>query len=215
MDKFDASVFLSLQGEGTRILVLGGGDSAFIKIKTLINHNFTVDCMSQEFSSKLIDLSKVSKKLALKSFDFKEELIENYHLVVLCTNDEGFNTYVRSLCRDKMKLYVDTTRPEESQGILCATRSSKNVALGVRIRDKNPTAAVYLCSKGVKLYEELDDYVEYITTIRNKIQDRVLRKKVGSYLCSDEFLKIYKSGAYKEILLKAYPELMDLLEEGV
>lgn len=215
MDKFDASVFLSLQGEGTRILVLGGGDSAFIKIKTLINHNFTVDCISSEFSSKLIDLSKVSKKLALKPIDFKDNLIENYHIVVLCTNDEGFNTYVRSLCREKMKLYIDTTKPEESQGILCATRSSKNVALGVRIRDKNPTAAVYLCSKGVKLYEELDDYVEYITTIRNKIKDRTLRKKVVSYLCSDEFLEVYKRGTYKETLLKAYPELKDLFKEGV
>lgn len=215
MDKFDASVFLSLQGEGTRILVLGGGDSAYIKIKTLVNHNFTVDCISQEFSSKLIDLSKVSNKLSLKTFEFKDDLIESYHLVIICTNNEEFNTYVRRLCKDKMKLYIDTTRPEESQGILCATRNSKNVALGVRIRDKNPTASVYLCSKGIKLYEELDNYVEYITNIRNKIQDKALRKRVISYLCSDEFLDIYKKGTYKEILLKAYPELKDLLEEGV
>ena len=57
MDSFNDSVFISLNGMNTKVLILGGGKSALIKAKTLLNSRFVVHCISEQFTDefKLLD----------------------------------------------------------------------------------------------------------------------------------------------------------------
>jgi len=170
------------------VLILGGGNGAFIKTTTLLKRGFIVHCISKEFTTKFKELSFNYSNLVLLNETFNEELLDNYHLVVICTNDNIFNEKARAACNKKKKIFIDGTIPEESKAILCASRTTKNIALGIRINGKNPKSSVFLCNKGKKYYDKFDDYVEFTTIIRSNITKSDRKNEILDFINSDDFL---------------------------
>lgn len=209
MDSFNNSVFISLSGINTKILILGGGKGALTKTRTLLDSGFTVHCLSKEFDFKFKDLEQSYLNLKLIYKPFTEELLDEYHLIVICTSDDKFNNSIRSICNSKNKIFIDTTRPEDSKAVLCATRKSKNIALGLRIKGKNPKASVFLCNKGKEYLKEFDNYVEFITHIRNSVTNLNNKNEILNFICSEDFLFFFNKNYHSEILELFYPELID------
>ncbi len=209
MDSFNNSVFISLNGINTKVLILGGGNGALIKARTLLENGFIVHCLSKQFTSKFKDLECSYPNLKLIYQPFTYELIDEYHLIVICTNDDRFNNSIRSMCNSKNKIFIDTTKPEDSKAILCATRKSKNIALGLRIKGKNPKASVFLCNKGREYLKEFDNYVEFITHIRNRVTNLNNKNEILNFVCSEDFLFFFNKNCHGEVLELFYPELID------
>ncbi len=187
MDSFNDSVFISLNGMNTKVLILGGGKSALIKAKTLLNSRFVVH------------LDKT----------FTNELLEDYHLIVICTNDSKFNENIRNICNSKNKIFIDTTLPENSKAILCATGRSENIALGLRIKGKNPKASVFLCNKAKEYLQNFDNYIEFITHIRNNVTTLNNKSEILNFICSEDFLFFFNNGYHIEILQLFYSDLIN------
>ncbi|MEG1255691.1 NAD(P)-dependent oxidoreductase [Clostridium sp.] len=209
MDNFNNSVFISLNGENTMVLILGGGNGAFIKATTLLKRGFIVHCLSEEYTTKFKELSFNYSNLLLLNEIFTENMLANYHLVVICTSDNVFNDKVRSICNNQKKIFIDSTVPEVSKAILCASRITKNIALGIRINGKNPKSSVFLCNKGRKYYEKFDDYVEFTTMVRLNITKIDKKNEILDYINSDDFLFFFNQGVAKEILELFYPDILN------
>ncbi|MEG0306593.1 MAG: NAD(P)-dependent oxidoreductase [Clostridium sp.] len=210
MDNFNNSVFISLNGSNTTVLILGGGNAAFIKATTLLKRGFIVHCISKKFIAKIQELSYHNPNLTLNYDKFTEELLDNYHLVILCTNDEVFNEKIRFLCNEKKKIFIDTTVPEESRAILCATRETKNIAIGIRINGKNPKSSVFLCNKGKEYYEVFDSYVEFTTRIRKNIINTDKKSEILDFINSNDFLFFFNQGVSSVILELFYPDIFKI-----
>ncbi len=209
MDSFNNSVFISLNGMNTKVLVLGGGNGALIKTKTLLDNGFIVHCISKEFTAKFKELDYAYPSLRLLYNPFTNELLDDYHLIVICTSDDEFNDSIKSICNSKNKIFIDTTMPENSKAILCATRRSKNIALGIRINGKNPRASVFLCNKGKEYLKEFDNYIEFITHIRNNVTNFNNKNEILNFVCSEDFLFFFNKGCHIQIMELFYPELID------
>ncbi len=211
MDNFNNSLFFSLAGEETKVLILGGGKAAYIKCSTLALNKFQVHCLAPSFSRDIKELATRYENLKIITDKFQEDMLDNYHLIVICTSDNEFNSSIRDLCRKKNKIFIDTTKPNKSQGMICATRKSKNIAIGIKIKESNPKASVFLCNKGKEYLNKLDDYIEYSTILRNSIKDKELKKSVLNFICSDDFIFIFNKNKAYEVLLMFYPELENVL----
>jgi precorrin-2 dehydrogenase/sirohydrochlorin ferrochelatase len=209
MDSFNSSVFISLNGMNTKVLILGGGKGALIKTKTLLDNGFIVHCISKEFNGKFKELDNIYPNLELLYKSFTNELLDNYHLIIICTNDEKFNENIRSICNSKNKIFIDTTIPENSKAILCATRRSENIALGLRIKGKNPKASVFLCNKGKEYFKKFDNYIEFITHIRNNITSLNNKNEILNFICSEDFFLFFNKGYHIQILELFYPSLIN------
>ncbi len=194
----DRYAFISIKGENTKALVLGGGKAAVIKINTLLKRGFTVDCITREITENLMKIRDY--KFSLLDYEFKEELVDKYHLIVICTNDEEFNKEIRNICNNKNRIYIDSTKPEESQGTICASGETKSTSFGIRVKHKNPKAAVFLCEKTEKYLESFDGFVNFITRIRNSIKPLKEKGEILQFLCSEDFMFFYEKGYGEEIL---------------
>ncbi len=209
MDSFNSSVFISLNGMNTKVLILGGGNGALIKTKTLLDNGFIVHCIAKEFNGKFKELDNIYPNLELLYKSFTNELLDNYHLIIICTNDEKFNENIRSICNSKNKIFIDTTIPENSKAILCATRRSENIALGLRIKGKNPKASVFLCNKGKEYFKKFDNYIEFITHIRNNVTGLNNKNEILNFICSEDFFLFFNKGYPVQILELFYPSLIN------
>ncbi|WP_346935369.1 NAD(P)-dependent oxidoreductase [Clostridium sp.] len=209
MDSFNNSVFISLNGMNTKVLILGGGKSALIKAKTLLYNGFMVHCISKEFTDEFKVLDGAYTNLELLDKPFTNELLEDYHLIVICTNDDKFNENIRNICNSKNRIFIDTTLPENSRAVLCATGRSKNIALGLRVKGKNPKASVFLCNKGKEYFESFDNYIEFITHIRNNVTTLNNKNEILNFICSEDFLFFFNHGYHIEILKLFYSDLLN------
>lgn len=208
--------FFLVKGEGTRVLILGGGRAALIKASSLIKRKFTVHCIADRYGDEIKKLAINSDgRLILKTESFNDEVIDNYHIVVIATDSAEFNNHVQQVCTLKNKLFIETTMPEVSQGIMCTTAETESVVYGLMTKGKNPMASVYLSNKAKKALETMDPFIKFITEIRNYIADKELRKRVSTFICSDDYRYFYQKGKGVEILIMFYPQLKDyLLKEG-
>lgn len=209
MDSFNDSVFISLNGMNTKVLILGGGKSALIKAKTLLNSRFVVHCISEQFTDEFKLLDGAYDNLKLLDKTFTNELLEDYHLIVICTNDSKFNENIRNICNSKNKIFIDTTLPENSKAVLCATGRSENIALGLRIKGKNPKASVFLCNKAKEYLQNFDNYIEFITHIRNNVTTLNNKSEILNFICSEDFLFFFNNGYHIEILQLFYSDLIN------
>lgn len=190
--------FIAISGRGTKVLVIGGGKAAKIKINSFLKRGFTVHCISKDFSSDIIIIK--NKNFLLLNREYEDNIIDDYHLIVICTNDLNFNKRIMLKCNEKNKIYIDTTVPEESRGILCASRETKSLSFGIKIKAKNPKAAVFLADKTKQYLGKYDEYIDFISKVRNNIKDSEYKIEILEFICSEDYIFFYEKGYGEHIL---------------
>ena len=193
--------FLCIYSKNTKILIVGGGNSALIKAKSFLGKGFNVECVSPNFNEEFLQIK--NERLKLIKEEFKDELIFQYHLVVICTNKEEVNSHIRDICDRNYKVYIDTTLPENSIATLCATTSTKQVSIGLRTTNKSPKTAQFLVKKVRNYLINYDDYVYFATSIRNRINNFPQKNQLLNFISSEDFLFFFKK-SYGEAVLKLF-----------
>lgn len=194
----DDFTFLCVQGKDVKALIVGGGNAALTKTKSLINKGFTVHCVAPRFKEEFLRLN--SEKLMLIKSNFEDNNIYNYHIVVICTDSKELNEHIRELCQKNFKMFIDATEPEKSIATVCATASTKEVAIAVRIKNKNPKASKFLAEKIKNYLEPYDDYISFITYVRNSVDCIPNKQELLEFLSSEDFLFFFQKSYGEKIL---------------
>ena len=198
--------YISLMSKKMKIGVIGGGKAGLIKTRHFVNNRCSVEVISKDFTQELINLAEEnSKYLTLINKEFNIEFLKDKHIVVIASNDENINSFIRKYCDDNYKIYIDASDFTKGMGVVPAERSSKTMNFALNTKKGNPKGAVFMCNKIQNYISEYDDFIELTSTIRNNVKNCAgYRKDVLSYIFSNEFEEAYKQGEYIEALNKRY-----------
>lgn len=96
MEYFPITVRLQEQ----QCLIVGGGEIAYRKLKSLLKADAKVSLVALEFSAQLIELAD-EYSLTLYQREFSEELVDNAYLVVAATDNKQLNIEVSEAARER------------------------------------------------------------------------------------------------------------------
>ncbi|MBC2580767.1 NAD(P)-dependent oxidoreductase [Clostridium sp. DJ247] len=196
---------LSLVSNKIKILIVGGGRAAFIKAKTFVKRGCIVTVLSKEFIAEFHELEK-NNNLELVYGQYEKSYMLDKHIVVIATNCENTNQSIRSHCDEIAKLYVDCTIPDKGLCITPCQRESNNVFFGLHTLKGNPKMSVFLADKIDIELKKYKDFIEFTSSIRNKLRGYRDSKEILNFICSDDFYFFYIKGKHKTVLELFYDE---------
>ena len=126
-----------------RILMVGGGNVATQKLKTLLQFDCRVTVVTREANEKVKKMAKKGKiKLCLERF--KNSHLKGYDLIYACTDDSMINERVARLAKRKSALYNIAGHPNLSNFISPAVYREGKITVAVSTSGTNPPLAVSL-----------------------------------------------------------------------
>ncbi|MCR3758947.1 NAD(P)-dependent oxidoreductase [Clostridium felsineum] len=197
--------FISLISHKIKLLVVGGGNAAYIKVKNFIKRGCSITVVSKAFIKELKNLEDLSN-IKLIQGEYKKEYIKEHHLVVIATNDLKLNEIIRQDCDDINKLYMDCSEPEQGLYIVPYQKASRVFSLSIKTNEKSPKTSKYILDKAMMYLKKYEDFSEYTAKIRNKIKVSS-KREVMSFICSDDFYFFYNKGKADIVLQIFYREL--------
>ncbi|WP_297089547.1 bifunctional precorrin-2 dehydrogenase/sirohydrochlorin ferrochelatase [uncultured Draconibacterium sp.] len=130
-----------------KILIVGGGQSAFNKLQILHRHNAKVEILATEVCD---EIKNSGVKYIEKPYDKK--YIKDYLMLYSCTNNDEVDRQIEEDCRAAKVLVNIHDKPERCQFVSPAIYRTGNISVAVS-------------SNGENVYESI--------RIRNLIQDKL------------------------------------------
>lgn len=150
-----------------KILVIGGGRAAYLKIKQLVYTLASVTVISKQFSKEVIELQKVfSKNLILQTKIIEINNIDidtEYNLVFICTESKELNLEIYKYFNDRNILSMMSDDRENSDFITMATMEKENTTVSVSTEGRSPTASKLMLSEIEKILN--DEFMEKINLL--------------------------------------------------
>ncbi len=134
-------IFINLNGK--KCLVVGGGNIAFRKIKTLSKYGAIIDVVSREI--KIEAINELAQNVYLR--EFRQGDLEEYFFVVAATDSPEVNEKIYREADSKNILVNNITSSnkcntrftavlEREEFVVAVSGKGKNPKLAVKIRDK-------------------------------------------------------------------------------
>lgn len=187
----------------SKVLVVGAGRAAEIKLTTLCKKGFEIVVVASDFSEPVVELSKKFKNIRLEKRTFKSSDIGLAHLIVVATDNQDVNMEIARLCRRQKKLY--SYLPDFKLGNVSFPyeRETGETSYSISTKRGSPMTASYLGKKIGHLLREYDSFVAYICDTRESITDSGLKREIMEFMNSDEFYEFYRMG-YGDLILKVF-----------
>ncbi|MEW5807381.1 MAG: bifunctional precorrin-2 dehydrogenase/sirohydrochlorin ferrochelatase [Acidobacteriota bacterium] len=193
-------VFLDIRGKSC--LVVGGGNVARRKVKSLLDAGAVVKVISPELISSLKSLVENGKIKYLKR-EFRKEDLKGSAIVIVATGDRELN----------WKIYREATRfnilcnvvddPELCHFTVPSSISRGDLQIAVSTSGKSPTLAREIRKKLEKIFgREYEKYLNLMGEIRTEVLQQVAspakRKKIFDALSRSRILSHLKRGKMRE-----------------
>lgn len=127
--------------ESKKVLIIGAGNVACQKLKTLLSCGARVTVIAPQ-AALPIQRWSLAKKIILKPRRFKACDIHSYQVVYACTNDSKLNQSIRQLAKEQRILCNITDNPKGSDFISPAVLKKKNILIAVSSFGRNPRQSV-------------------------------------------------------------------------
>jgi|GEM_PF-375270 len=161
-----------------KILVVGGGRAAYLKIKQLVYTWACVTVISKQFCEEVIELNKVfSKNLILQTKVIEINNIDietEYNLVFICTDSKELNLEIYKYFSDRNVLSMMSNNRENSDFITMSTMEKENTTVSVSTEGRSPTASKLMLSEIEKILN--DEFMEKINLLC-EIRELLLNEK--------------------------------------
>jgi len=118
-------------------LIIGGGNIALQKVKSLLKFNSDITVISPEFCDQLQIYANEAKIKIIRKFYSKEDL-DNFKIVFSATNLPDLNKQVYNDCKDKDILLNVVDVPELCDFILPANIIRGNLSVSISSQGKAP-----------------------------------------------------------------------------
>lgn len=128
-------------------LVVGGGNIAARKIRSLVDYGAKVSVVAPSILPEILELDVDTEKRGFKAGDIKEKF-----LVVVATNDEKLNEMIVDLCEDNNILVNNVTSKIYMSARFAAHIDGDDYQIAISAKG-NP-------KESVKLKKELIEYIK-------------------------------------------------------
>lgn len=190
---------ISLISNKLRIGIVGAGVGGYIKAKHFIGQGSYIEVLTKEVSKEFLTLK--SKNLKIINGEYKKEFILDKHIIIIAVNDKETEEKIKKDCDELYKIYIDSTSFKEGLAALPVQRSLKNIVLGINTTGGNPKGAVMLANKATYELEKYDDFIGFITLVRNSVKDRDdIKSQVLNFIVEDDFFFFFQQGKAKQVL---------------
>ncbi|MEX2080776.1 MAG: NAD(P)-dependent oxidoreductase [Dehalococcoidia bacterium] len=129
------SLIVELQARFGRALVVGGGQVALRKARSLVEAGFEVGVVAPELEPALAELSVEVERRRFRASD-----LNGCALVLACTNDRALNREIGESARLRGILVLVADAQEESTFFMPAARREGTVAMAISTGGADPAA---------------------------------------------------------------------------
>lgn len=187
-----------------RVVIIGGGRAGYIKLKSFVKSGFSVDVLSHSFLSELEEFSLENPKVKLIESDYCREVLDDYELVIIGTDNQDLNREIARECRLKKKVFIYLPDSKCGNIAVPVEIETENVKVALGTRSGSPKTALFLGEKIKKVVEEYDGFVGYVCSVREKIEDSEVKRKIMEFMNTDEFYESYREGKADTVLETIY-----------
>jgi len=199
-------VFLKIAGK--KCLVVGGGNVALRKVRTLIEHGAAIKLVSPVLCPQLSKLAE-DGVIQVQLRPYKTEDLNGAFIVVAATDDAATNKRIATEAKRRGVLVNIADSPQNSDFIVPAYFKRGNVTVAVSTSGKSPALARKIRSELEKDFTaEYAQLASLIHEVRSELKQQ--RASVGSDIWQEvvssnsllELLKQGKSQEAKETMLR-------------
>ncbi|MGG1515754.1 bifunctional precorrin-2 dehydrogenase/sirohydrochlorin ferrochelatase [Paenibacillus oryzisoli] len=173
---------------GSRCLVIGGGQVAERKVRSLLNAGAHVTVIAAEFSEGLAGLMARPDVVLLRETFNAQTLDEigSYLLLVAATSDREVNARIARYAAERSMLINVVDQPELSTFIVPSVVRRGKLVIAVSTAGASPSAARKIVKEIDAAYgEEYEIYLDFLSRVRLLIQERVTIKEARQKLFKD------------------------------
>ncbi|MFZ5644013.1 MAG: precorrin-2 dehydrogenase/sirohydrochlorin ferrochelatase family protein [Bacillota bacterium] len=202
---------VSLNIEKKRCLVVGGGNVAERKVKTLLEYGAAVTLAAPDITAGLQDLVQSGNVTYIKE-QYKREHLEGIFLVIGATDDEGVNAKISADCMEKGLLVNIVDDPPNGNFYVPAVVRRGPLQIAVSTDGKSPMLARRIREQLQRDYPEAyGEVIEFIGGLRerviNEIKDSGQKERILSSMVDSVTMDLLRQGKFdlaKERIMNAY-----------
>ncbi|WP_297633416.1 NAD(P)-dependent oxidoreductase [uncultured Clostridium sp.] len=187
---------IALYSKKIKVLIIGGGNAALIKVRGLLKSKAEVTVLSKEFIEELEKMNSFNKI----EHEYNVRYLNGHNLIIICVENKILIEKIKLECESLDKLYLNCSEGTDGDFVIQSTVSTKNINLGLNIKNKNPKGSVFLKNKIENYLLEFEPFIEYTTNIRNTIKDRNDKKVILNFIHEDDFKYIFDKGKANYVL---------------
>lgn len=132
-----------------KILIIGAGNAAIIKLKTLKENNHKITILSKEFPQNLNEFN--FKKKTGDFYELKIDFFKKFDLIYLAIPIEERKSFIKKINKIKEKKLINVLADHALGNFIHpCTRKNDNFMVSVSTYGKNPKKARLLCEKFAK-----------------------------------------------------------------
>jgi siroheme synthase-like protein len=185
---------ISLNIKGRKCLVVGGGQVALRKVKTLLEHNANVKVVSPILCSELNQLATDGAIRTIQR-DYKSEDLQHAFISIAATDNVKTNERVASEARRRGILVNVVDDPKNSDFIVPSCLKRGNVIIAVSTSGRSPALARKIRSE---LEKNVKAEYEHLAVIADEVRSEL--KQQGITASSDAWQEILNSNSLIELL---------------
>lgn len=136
-----------------KVVIIGGGDAAYKKVKNLLNHGRNITVIASDFDSRFAALEIEKIRAHIHDPGQVDELLQGGNIVIIATDDPDLNGSLEEVCKKRNLLYnrVDEVK---SPFIFPASFESNGVIVSVSTLGRTPSLTRFIRDR---IREELGD----------------------------------------------------------
>lgn len=185
-------IFLNVQGK--KCLVVGGGEVALRKVKTLLEHAANVEVVGLELCPELSKLARGGKiKSRTKSYNSTD--VKGALIVIAATDNAKTNERIAADAKKQGVLVNVVDTPEHSDFIVPSTLERGDIIIAVSTSGKSPALARKIRTElENKFGEEYGKLAETVSEVRNQLRQE------GIALANEAWQEVLRLDALTSLL---------------
>jgi len=197
---------ISLLSNKVNILIVGGGEAAFIKCRTFSKEGCNITVVAKEFCLEFNLLHDICNMKFIKD-EYDESYVDKNHIVIIATDNNEVNERIKKYCDSKCKLYVYCADYKKGLFVTPVQKNTPNMKFALHTKSSSPKTALFMSEIIENKICEYTDFIDYTFTIRNMVLKKVDKKEIMNFICSEDFYFFYTLGAQDVILEMFYGSL--------
>ena len=173
-------MIINLNLEGKKIIIIGGGNEAEKRIKSILNENCEITIISDSINEQISNWVKIKKiklkKQKIENLKFISELKPD--LIITTTNDKKINQKIITYAKKKKIIVYSSDNPEDSDFSNAAIIDfEKTIQIAIFTGGRSPAMSKKIKSKSEKALKKVI-LKEDIAQIKIQKISRTLAKEI-------------------------------------
>ncbi len=191
------------------VLVIGGGQVAERKVKSLLMYGAKVFLVSKELTHKLQELVK-GKKIVFLGQDFYDSYLKDKLLLIVATNDPLLNKHIAEKGRQKGILVNVVDQPSDCDFIVPSVVKRGDLIISISTSGKSPFISRKIRERLESLYgPEYRILLDIMATVRKALI------RAGEQHKEKIYEKLYDSDILSKIKMKDVEGVVKIIAEAL